>query len=326
MQDIIMSNAIIKIREKNLLSSEKIKRMFDAEDFNGAVRILYESGYADGKTFPPNEYAKLADAEVSLALNTFHSLCADKTVHALFFTRFLYHNAKALYKGKWVKLSKTDALYVSDGLPNIADAIENSCYASLPAELGRALSALDIQFADAPPIPSQIDFAIDKAMYQNIARLLKKVGNTDVKKYYTAEMALTNIGTAFRAKLLKLSQNALSALLIPNVNTPLCLEILLKDLDSLARLSPREEYGELISLCAESLKQGAGVSSFEKHKDRLLLQLARKNNDDYFKINPLFSYAQSKLAETQAVKTILSGKYNHLNKDVVSARLRDIYA
>jgi V/A-type H+-transporting ATPase subunit C len=298
--DFLMASAMISIREKSLLSQEKIKRMLDSADFSGAVKVLYESGYGGGKIYADDEYGKLLNTEITALLDLFFSHSADETVNALFFSPYLYHNAKALYKSRWVNVNKEDTLYVSKGIQDISDDVKNYRYGALPAELADALQRLDTLFADRPPNPSTIDSFIDKEMQKNKLRILKNVKNVGIRNYYLCDIAFSNIFARLRGDAIGLKAAEIEPLLLPDTDETECLAALSKVLPDIA--------------------------AAEKARDVFLLKKAGENKGDYDKINPLFSYAQIKLNEIQTVKIILSGKYNRLDKAVIAQKMRYAYA
>lgn len=200
-KDVLFTNGIIAVREKNLLK-DKIYKLCEtgAEE---ALRALTESGFGKGVEISSvYEYETLVAAD-ERAIDDFIREYAPSDAEAAYLLAPRdFHNAKALVKARYLGLD-ADKMLAPDGLipaSVIAQCIKDASYGALGKELGEAVQkAVEVLSGEQSANVSGADIGavFDKAQYRHLLKACSK--NPLLKKFIAAKADMTNILTALRS-------------------------------------------------------------------------------------------------------------------------------
>ena len=89
-------SAMLKAREANMLTRDKLERMLSAGSFDDAAKLLTESGWPDMSGQTAAGVDKLLSARREEIFAEMERTIPEREVVAVFRTRYDYHNAKAI--------------------------------------------------------------------------------------------------------------------------------------------------------------------------------------------------------------------------------------
>lgn len=329
MPDRIYANAIIKNRQNQLLGADKFARLLDAENLASCYKILQESGYADGIALKgAGQIDSLILREQTKLFDLLDELSSNKYLSEVFFAGYIFHNAKVFYKARWIEIDRDSVVYNTKQPEILEAAVLERNYQKILPEIAEVLTALDVKYSDKEPKPAEVDLALDKAMYDYIAKRLFKIFNKHIIKYYLAEAHLTNILTALRLRLKKQKKEDYYNYCVKAYKDFDFSFIVDSEPDTIkSRLAASGlNYAEIVENALKSIDEGNGLVGFETAMDEYLLRIAKTQGDDLYSLNPYFAYAILRLTELKNIKIILTAKNNKLPADKIKSRLRDIYA
>ncbi len=316
-QGLLFQNAKIKSREIALFGKDKMQRLSDAPSIEEGVKILLEGGYPAGK-----DYIEILAAAEKEAEAFFKESSVEGYGLECFSVLSDYHNAKVLAKEAYFGVSED--CFRADGLIDptvLAEKLRKEDYASLPSAMRAALERLKKKSATDSVAPSEIDKALDKAAFEEIAERLK-TAHPVVKEYFTAYADLTNLATAYRSRKAGVSLAEAESGYLPGGEIPFSSLKKVFDLgleDGAEKIALRPSYKKAV----EALK--AGVASFEAFRENALLVPFKKARYDMFSPAPIVGFYLGKKREIKNVRLILTGIKNGVDKEIIKVRLREQY-
>ncbi len=174
----------LALQLKSRMDGERLRRLVEAKSVADGLKMLADYGFSyspDGTIdgFIVGETDKLIE---------FINESSDENVARALVSEFLYNNVKLAYKSRFVEIPE-DAYY---DLPELdVDAVSHGDYKDCDEIMTAALETLD---AAGEKKPQAIDMVLTNAMYRSALRCRSSV----VKKYFRAEIDMTNILTAAR--------------------------------------------------------------------------------------------------------------------------------
>lgn len=318
----IYANAVAKYCESFLLDGEKIKRIMDAS-YSDAVKMLYDYGYGGGiMAEGAEDVDTFMNLEMTRLLQFVFENSANNYISKSILNKYLYHNAKVIYKSKFVNVDTSTTLY---SIEEDLSGIKEGDYSSLPTHLSEVLSELDNRFIDSAPNARFIDTMITKSMYNDIVLNARLSKSTTMINYVTSEIDLYNLLSAFRIKEMKLDVNNLMQMLNDGGSLPVndLESILSLDYQQIPSLFCYTIYGDIVkSVCENSENR---LVDFEKQIDDYLYDLTFKNRDNMLSFDPFINYYAAKLMELKVVKMVLVCLKNNVPFLDIKRRLRSIY-
>jgi len=321
------SNARIKCMENRLLTQDKLVRMMDCTTLDEAVKILNETGYGGGTTIDNSaQYDKLLLAEEREVTDLVRTLITKGSGIDCLLLRNDYHNAKAFYKLACTKGNMEEELFKPQGiieLDIIRSAIETKNYDLLPKEMGEALLALNGSFKKGEGTPRQIDVALDKAYYKQVAFILRH-SRGYIKSYFEKTVDYSNIASFHRCRNNNLDFAFFESLFLEGgkIAKEKFAELYDMTAENVADNMRNNEYGIAFRLLTES----NGGEKMAKYGDDDIVALLKANKADMFSSAPIVGYYLGKLTEIKAVRLILVCIAGAVDKKIIKQRLRELYA
>lgn len=318
----IYANAVAKYNEGRLLDREKIRRLIES-DFADAIKILCDYGYGGGivseksydiDKFISQETTKLIEYVVSDSPDVFLARCLTN--------RYLYSNAKALYKNKFTNVDLDAALYKFDD-GDLKNAIASNDYSSLNNYLADALTSLNATFTLNTADPKTIDSVLTKAMFADNIYCAKKSGSKIMQKYVVAEIDLNNILTVLRCKTSNIDGSMAENMLFDGgtlANDDL-LSIYKLELSAYLVLFKDTDYSDIVTKLADNYSL---VRMQADAEDYLYILTALQQNN-MLSLSPFLSYYNAQIIEFKTVKMILVCLKNNAKEEIFK-RISSIYA
>lgn len=324
----IFQNARIKNMENKLLTSQNIQRLLDCTKVEDAYKALVEFGFDANLTKATAEDGSAVIGDDALFAQEEHkniSLLKEMNVENVLDPLLLegdYLNAKALVKAF---INKKEAVLMEGGIyksDTIQDAIEMQNYEYLSFEMGDALAKILKLHAEDALSPRQIDNILDKAMYSQILRLVKK--NNEFKKYYVTKIDYINISSFIRCKKLALDERFFKEAFIEGgvLEQDTFLSVFESPLDALKDKCKGTEYEKVVNNVVDS----NNMVAYEVAVDNALLKLWKDNFNDMFSPAPIVAYYLTRTTEIKLAKLIVAGIKNNVDPSLIKERMREIYA
>ncbi len=322
--------ARVRASEGRLLGRDKLERMLEAASGDEALRVLAETDYAQAaaELRTSYDYEQLLKGELRRTYEFIRTVTPKVELTNLFLIKYDIHNLKVLLKNRYLE-SEDDALLVDMGtlpIDHLKRALGEKDYRELPKPVEEALEKLDELFS-LEPDPQQIDLVLDRAMFDWIFATLKKNPNDFLQRYFEAQVDLINIRSFLRVKKLEGDERFLEELLLPNgkIPTRLFVESLEGSLEDLMERLAHTEYRELVEEGIQSYVKTGRLTRFETLMDDYLIRYVRDRRWKLFSIEPIIGYLIAKESEIQAIRIVMVGLINGINRDTIRERLRELY-
>ena len=295
-KSILFTNAVLTSRQNKLLNADRIKRMINAQSAQEAAKILFECGYNEEIiTFQPEKDDLIIGYELEKTVKTFKEFCPDEKLKECVLAKFDYHNAKVLYKSKFVKIDLYETLYSFGNVDVelLKKSIESKRYLDMPVGLAQVIEKLD---KTKNPTLRDIDLQFEKAMYEYIAENIKGLKNASIIKYFKTEIDIINQRTYLKCQLYKTE----------------------KDFEAFFIKGGFKKKDEM-------RKDISDIAEFEEKSNDLLREIGHEGKDDNFGLNVMFNWFNLKIEELKVVKMILLGKKLGLSRRQIKDNLKGAY-
>lgn len=321
----------IRVYEKKLLDKSKIERMIDAKTSDEALKVLQETDYAafmnDIKRV--DEYEVLLSKELIRLYETMYKASPVKSLIDVMAIKYDYHNIKVLIKGKILKTDFSNML-IPVGVVNtsvLKNAILGDSLRGLPKQMENCIEEIGMKFEESKD-PQVIDIIADKYLYAHIADIskAKELNDKYLDKYINSIIDLNNIKTLLRIKKQQKDVNFLLDTLIPGgtIDKKKYRVMFLENTENI----PNHILGQYNSIVKEgitSFVNTGSVSLFEKLIDNYLMKLIKEAKLITKGLEPVLAYMYAKENEIKQIRTIMVGKLNNIDEQVIRERLRDCY-
>ena len=297
--DYVTVSTRIHAMENRLLNRERIERMISAPSEDEALKVLDECGY--GSTAGGSVESRLAGARAAL-LDEVQAAVPEPRLVDVFRLKYDYHNAKALVKGEATG-ADVHRLLVAGGrysCRQLLEGFQKDALSGVSARFQQAVAAARRILADTRD-PQQCDILLDKACYEEMARLAEDCASPFLKGYVRLCADTANLRTAVRVARMGKGSDFLLHVLLPGV---LCTV-------GRAHLQAQPDGGPLLA--------------FERECDNALTRYVAAAKRVPFGEEPVIAFLHAKDAELTAVRTILSGRRAGLDEAMIWERLRECY-
>lgn len=293
----IFSNAVAIADERGLLGKEQLSRLAAAE-YDDALKMLRDYGYAD--------CGDSADIDLFFGRQTralaayVEEYCPDKYLKKIIFNRYLYVNAKAVYKN-----NITGGEYgIYDFVPSDEKTLRENKYIA---------EAYDKLNAEGNVSARKIDIVLTAAMYKDNLDCASKSYEKILSEYVKSEIDLKNALTVLRVVALEKNWDYAAEMLVKGGNIPF--NVLKEGFER--GVSAWEN-----TFLAEVLDRD--ITGNEAAADEYLIGVALKKRMEMTSVSPFFGYYLKKSAELKTVKMILTCIKNGVREEI-RKRLRCYY-
>jgi len=321
MKDTEYAFAVARIRsnENKLLSTQTVESAITASDYNEAVKVFSDSGYADFSA---------ADEEIVLsqkqreAFELIYSSAPDKKCIDFLIVKNDFHNFKAILKSM-VANNELEGLLLTPCMVDTklaVKAISEKQFDMLPEAFKDTVKEayeLLVTTLDG----QKCDCLLDKACLEMMLTLAKESGDSFSVGIANKMVALYDVKIALRClrtgKDKAFLENSLAK--CDTVDTERLAEAVLDGENSL------REYVKYLSLGNLADCINKSYAAFEKEMDDILIDSVKDAKFTSLGIAPLAAYYFAVENEVKTVRIVLSCKKNGMNVDTIRERVRKLY-
>lgn len=324
--DYVYLSTRVKAMERGLLDRARAERVLAAPTEEAAARVLRECGYPDlaGVTGRALE-AALARRQGELLEDLAGDL-PDRTVLDLFRAQVDYHNAKVLVKAQALGTDPGRLLLAGGRYPpeRLVDNFRNGKLDGYSQRFRQAVEE-GREVLDATGDPQQVEFALDRACFEEAMELAIRTGSECLTGYVAVLIDAANLRAAVRASRLGKGADFLLQALVEGGNVPVSALAGARG-EALAALFRGGWLAQAAAAGAAVSSPGSGpLTEFERLCDDAVTDYVREGHLIPFGLEPVAGYVYARQAEATAIRTILSGRMAGLEADTIRQRLRRTY-
>lgn len=313
--------AVVRSKENNLVSKDKLMQMAEAPTAEDALRILSESGYGSLPASEIHDFEKLLSDQLTDAYKSLSGLVPDDKLVDIFLYKNDYHNIKVLIKQT---VSGMDgSAYLIDGgtvsLDRLKTAFEERKFTELPELDIKAINDAMEEYAKTKD-GRYIDLILDRACFATMSTAAQKTKNDYVIGYVERLADVTNIKTFTRIKRrgknFKIFEDAFV------VGGSLGIDVFEDAFESdnpEAVLSGRGYDQICDSFMTESF------TKFEKNCDDFIMSYVKDARYKSLTPEPIVGYIIGKETEVKCVRIIMTCKLNNIDTEIIKERVRESY-
>lgn len=319
---------MLKARETNILTRERMDRMLSAPTYAEAAKLLTDCGYEDMSK------ADAKGIDVSLSrhrqevFDEVRRFIPQSELVDIFRLKYDYHNAKVLIKSEGAGVSGEHLLSASGraDVKAVADAYHEDDYRFVPTALGKAMQEAK-SVLNRTGNPQTADFALDRAYFAEMTEMAKKLDSRFLKEYVAIQIDVANLRSAVRTMRMGRDQDFLMTALIPggSVDPARVAQTVATGGEGLIAIFNSSYLKPCAVLGAEAVK-GGSMTGFELACDNAVTAFLGTAKLKCFGVEPVVEYLALVEGEITAIRMILTGRLAGIEPDVIRERLRDINA
>lgn len=317
-----------RVYEKNLLTSENLKRLIDTDDLKEALTSLNDTKYGQylQKLDRPEDYEKVLSKMLLNSYKDMIKISPDKNLVKYLEEKYNFHNLKVLvkeliqdedYKSIYIDIGKIDLVNIKR---NLKEDIKTK-----DEYLAYAKKALDIYKENKDP--QDIDLSLDKDFYEKRLEDAKKLDYESLIKFTKERIDLTNLKALLRIKGQGQSIDLLEKALIDggNIEKNLFRDSLNAEKSSYPNLFFKEKIYSQVKEALEESDLNKTMQKIEKIIDNHLMNFAKESKKVSYGPEVIMGYLISREMEVKNLRIILTAKLNSLSREFMEERLRDLY-
>jgi V/A-type H+-transporting ATPase subunit C len=320
------AGARIKAMEGSLITKDKLNRIIEAKDFDMAMRVLGEIGYAQpmpsGATFE-----QMIDKELAAADELLREVSPNDTFIKIMRAQKDYHNLKVLIKLLMQDKSLEEAQLSPGNLAvdTLRRAITENNYYDLPPHMTDAMFFIDKRFAVALDA-SIIGVAMDRAYAKEVKELYTEMDDELVTKYFNVYFDLSNIIAFMR---IRVSGHSKESFEDAHLHGGTIDKRTFSDAFDLADESvmgalAKGDYATVLASAYDEYQKTGRLYMMEKAKDDYLLSILKKHRHDMFSVAPTMCYYVAKQREAAAIRMVMTAKLGGIDGQVVTNRVKEL--
>ena len=320
---------VVRSYEGNLLSMEDTIRVLDSKTVQGAMSVLTDFGYGDGKELKnPRDFQKILRDNLDEAYKLVYSIIPDEKEMNLFLYPNDYHNAKVLLKSEFLKTDASSLLMETGTIPSaeMEEMIRKRSFTGMTVEMRKAVAeAIDL-FSKSRD-PQEIDIILDRACYKDMLTDAEDSENDFVSEYIRVCIDAINVNSFIRLREIGKPRNFFQKVFLGGGNID----------DKFYDNSYEEAYAQLadklapfgfrdvFAIGAEQAHKEGKYVLLEKLLDDMKMNYVRSARLIPFGIEPLVGYLAAKDTENKNLRMILTGIIAGTERSVTEERLRETY-
>ncbi|GFI62556.1 V-type sodium ATPase subunit C [Clostridiales bacterium] len=313
--------AVVRSKENNLISKEKLIQMADAPTPEDALRVLTENGYGELPAGEIHDFEKLLSAQLSDMYKSVAGLIPEEKVVDVFLYKNDYHNIKVLIKQELSGIAGES--YLIDGGTVPVETLKN-------AFLERKFTdMLDIDVKAIEEAMEEyaktkdgrcIDLILDKACFETMSMAAGRTKNAYVIEYVKLLADVTNIKTFVRVKRPNKSFKLFEEAYVPGGRLGIDTFVKAYESDSPQTVLSDAGYKQLCEDCMT-----CSFTEFEKNCDNFLMSYVQDAKYKSLTLEPIVGYILGKETEIKCVRIIMTCKLNNIDTETIKERVREAY-
>ena len=324
----IRASITTRVYEKNLLTSENLKRIIDTDNLEEALSSLNDTKYGEliQKLERAEDYEKILSQMLLDSYKAMIKVSPDENLVHYLEEKYNFHNLKTLvkeliqdadYSSIYIDIGKIDLVKIKRNLKE--DLTDNDRY------LSYAQKALDLYKENKDP--QDIDLSLDKDFYEKLLEDSENLDYESLINFTKERIDLTNLKTLLRIKGQGQSVDLLEKALIDggNIDKNLFRDSLNADKNSYSNLFFKEKIYPQVKKSMEENDLYKAMQKLEKVIDNHLMDFAKESKKVSYGPEVIMGYLISREMEIKNLRIILTAKLNSLSREFMEERLRDLY-
>lgn len=318
---------VIRALETRLLDQTHFSRMIEAKSFQDAFLILHDTTY--GKNIKENkDYDEVLENEFKSVLEFFDISCRDKYIKEYYKSGFDIHNLKMFIKAKISNNNLKNSMLSEYGMHPAeiyVESMENDNLSNVP-EPYIIFAKNALEFYNNNKDVELLDIYIDNLYFTWRSKIIGKSNNFYLINLDKEEITLINIKTFARLLYFKNIKNVDEAILNGGfIDKDVFLLHKGENLNHIYSYFNNTPYEKIVKNGYNYLVTNNSFSHLEKLCEDRLVQIAKSTKAGIFGVEIVFAYLMAKENEIKRLRIILSGKKNHVAKEVIKKRLPEMY-
>lgn len=320
------AGARIKAKENTLITRDKLNRIIEAKDFDMAMRVLSEIGYAQpmatGATFEEMIEKELVATD-ALLLEISPNDMFTKIMRA----QKDYHNLKVLIKLLMQdrNLEEEQLLPGNITIETLRRAITENNYYELAPHMSDAMFYIDKRFAVALDA-SVIGVALDRAYAKEVEELCEQMRDELVTKYFNAYFDLSNIIAFMRIRVSGHTKESFEDAHLHGgtIDKRTFSEAFDLSDESVMGALAKGDYAAILYSAFDEYQKTGRLYMMEKAKDDYLFRILKQHRHDMFGFGPIMCYYVAKQREASAIRMVMTAKLGGIDAEVVTKRVKEL--
>ena len=323
----IRASITTRVYEKNLLTSEHLKRIIDTDNLEEALSSLNDTKYGEliQKIDRPEDYEKVLSQMLLDSYKAMIKISPDENLVHYLEEKYNFHNLKVLVKELiqdadysliYIDIGKIDLVKIKR---NIKEDLIDDRY------LSYAKKALDLYKENKDP--QDIDLSLDKDFYEKLLEDSENLNYESLIDFTKERIDLTNLKTLLRIKGQGQSVDLLEKALIDggNIDKNLFRDSLNADKNSYSNLFFKEKSYPQVKKSMEKSDLNKSMQKLEKVIDNHLMDFAKESKKVSYGPEVIMGYLISREMEIKNLRIILTAKLNSLSREFMEERMSDLY-
>ncbi len=318
------SVAYMRMLENRMLDQSDIEAMLNMSDVSDAVKYLSDRNYGNAErtgSEGKREIDNMLKAELEWAYGEIREACPKGAPIDVLLYQNDFQNLKTILKAVFSGSAWKELMI----FPSVTDpklvhrAVAEKDFEELPPLLRKpAIEAYETLARTGDG--QKVEIIIDKAAFSAMESAAKEAKNKFLDDWVNLWAVLSNMKMLIRGVLQKKDKAFLKEAMLPtnDFNTDQMVEAA-QDMQSLMASFVENGFDDGAEAAQKS------ISDFEKWSDNKLMDFVKSAQHNSFGFEPLLAYLFGKKAELQAVRIVLYGLMNHIPKNILKERLRDMY-
>lgn len=325
--DYAYSVAYMRTLENKMLGQNDIDAIVQMNSVEEAFKYLEDKGYErpDGKdkgTYSKKDIDDLLKNSLELAWKEIREAAPKGAPIDVLLLQNDFHNLKTILKAVFSNSEWESLMFYPNTVEpqDIYDAVSENKLDELPKLL--YLPAKEAYEALAGTNDGQAaEIILDKASFGAIRKIAENSKNEFLLGWVELWAKLTDMKIALRGAASNKKQDFLLKAMIPVKSI---------DVEKLAEAAA-QDVSAVVTFFTDDGMEGAAeaaqssISEFEKWADNQQMEYIKGVQYNTFGFEPLFGFLYGKKAEVQAVRIALYGILNHIARETIKGRLRELY-
>jgi V/A-type H+-transporting ATPase subunit C len=350
----------VKIVEKELLSAAELRQLAGAKSLEASIAALretYYGRYLAGMGAPAASFDLPLQKALRDAYESVLGYAGEALAVTVFRARHDFHNVKVAVKDRFLGIpSEEEALSIVGNLGVLGmDELLEKAHTARPGDKGAWSGGIDFtgrvdllveeraiagtylaagalierERSGNSPVALALlaDSFVDAAYYGWAAAALKRLGYPELRRFFTAEIDLTNLRMAFRAYRQSIPDSLFGRVVLGEgeVGAKAVRSAYGQGPERVENLYAGTAWGSLAASGAALLERKAALTSWERECDNALMRVYRRARYVSLGPEPVIGYLLAKEAEVRNLRVVLSGKESQVPASEILERLRETY-
>lgn len=325
--DYLHASTRVVYLDNRLVTRDDLMKAMDAGDAQATFRALSAKDMFSGYTL--ENYEKAFEDSLSEVYELVEDITGELGLTYIYRLPIDGHNLKVLVKSRllsedYSSLLKTGGTVDTEILQ--AEFIDRN-FSKVPEALGTAALKASDDLAMTRD-PQMVDLTIDKAVIGLMKEKTEQIDSEILTEYMNLKIDMTNLKTALRHMVMKLSAYQAAKAFIPggSFSEGEFKESYAAGFEGLKKLSEKMEDSAGIRAVMDEIRDGASIGLFEQETDKAFGRLFEKASVIPFGIEPVIAFLHRKDQEVRACRMVLASKCFEISNEQIAERLGYIYA